>query len=380
MNEEQIKHHHQAAARQWAALLSQAWLAIGTQGAPRREAIRKALQPYTVKDNARAWRLWVGDWLLFVLGQWAVVAWPLPLKPLGGMMVALAMVRLFLLGHDAAHGALTRSPPLNAWLGRLAFLPSLIAYASWTCAHNGHHAYVNSIPGDIWRPLSPQEYRSLNAPRRGLYRLYRHRWGVGAYFLIEIWWKNFFFPSPRVMGADIAQRSRSDSLLATGFGIALITALYLFAEATHQATAPLLLLGGILPFLADHTILGFVSYLHHTYPKVGWRRSPAIGRTPHDLALESTVHLRFPEWIDASLHHIMKHPAHHLNPGIPCYHLQASQQKLEELLPDTIVVQDFSWRWYAECTRICKLYDFERRCWLGFNGEPSAGAANSQDY
>ncbi len=35
------------------------------------------------------------------------------------------------------------------------------------------------------------------------------------------------------------------------------------------------------------------------------------------------------------------------------------------------VVQPFSWRWYADTVRRCKLYDFDAKCWTDFSGRPT---------
>lgn len=35
------------------------------------------------------------------------------------------------------------------------------------------------------------------------------------------------------------------------------------------------------------------------------------------------------------------------------------------------VVQPFSWRWYADTVRRCKLYDFDAKCCTDFSGRPT---------
>jgi omega-6 fatty acid desaturase (delta-12 desaturase) len=39
------------------------------------------------------------------------------------------------------------------------------------------------------------------------------------------------------------------------------------------------------------------------------------------------------------------------------------------------VIQKFSWRWYFDTARRCKLYDFRRHCWTDFSGVPTSAAA-----
>ena len=40
-----------------------------------------------------------------------------------------------------------------------------------------------------------------------------------------------------------------------------------------------------------------------------------------------------------------------------------------------IVIQPFSWRWYFDTARRCKLYDFAGRCWTDYAGRPTSTAA-----
>ena len=68
----------------------------------------------------------------------------------------------------------------------------------------------------------------------------------------------------------------------------------------------------------------------------------------------------------------MEHTAHHVDMSVPLYNLKAAQNRLEELLPNRIVVQSFSWRWYFDVARTCKLYDFENKAWLDFDGNKLA--------
>jgi omega-6 fatty acid desaturase (delta-12 desaturase) len=65
------------------------------------------------------------------------------------------------------------------------------------------------------------------------------------------------------------------------------------------------------------------------------------------------------------MHHIMEHPAHHLNSNIPLYHLRAAQRHLHQIAapfkrtPCTLAH-------YLRCVRICKLYDYTAKSWVPF--------------
>ena len=64
---------------------------------------------------------------LFAVGEWLVGrGGPIGLVILGSVLATIAIIRLFIIGHDACHGSLTDHDLLNRVLGRIAFLPSLM--------------------------------------------------------------------------------------------------------------------------------------------------------------------------------------------------------------------------------------------------------------
>jgi omega-6 fatty acid desaturase (delta-12 desaturase) len=333
-----------------------------------RKALRQALTPYEDKDNIKALCLCFIDYLFFFTGQYGVVVLPLIVKPFASVIIFIAITRLFILGHDACHGSLTNSRWLNERLAQLLFLPSLTTFMGWTVGHNmRHHGFANLVTKDtVWRPLSPSAYRQLGAFDRLCYRIYRNHWGVGLYYFFELWWKYIYFPSTKIVGVDAGKRIHSDSLLVTVFLLVWLAMLFLLSTVTDQSYFLLLLLGFIAPFIAWNMMMSFVIYLHHTHPTVRWYQDETswANSQPH---ISATVHIRFPKWLGMALHNIMEHPAHHLSMGIPCYNLISAQRRLEEILQGNVVIQDFSWKWFQECARVCKLYDFERQEWASFN-------------
>ena len=130
----------------------------------------------------------------------------------------------------------------------------------------------------------------------------------------------------------------------------------------------LLITGMLVPLLFWCTMIGFVVYVHHTDPRIAWHANRVEWSTAAPF-VSTTLHLTFSYGIGGLLHHIMEHTAHHVDMSIPLYELKPAQTRLEELLPGRIVVQHFSWRWYADTARRCKLYDIERGCWTDFHGE-----------
>lgn len=343
------------------------------QALPHRKVIRSWLSGLGERQTARAVMLLVFDWALFamliagtaILGAW----WA---KLLCGLAAGFVIGRLFIIGHDACHQSYTPHRRLNRWLGRIAFLPSLTPYSLWEVGHNlVHHGYTNLKGVDfVWAPLTQAEYQALSPIRRRLERIYRSGWGPALYYLVEMWWRRMFFPNQRELG------TRRPAFFWDGV-VAAATALLwvggLVAYALHSGQSPWALVGYgfVLPFLFWNAMIGFVVYVHHTHTAVQW----------HDDKLEwaraapfvsTTVHLSFRFRLGALMHHIMEHTAHHVDMGIPLYHLKDAQALLERTLPERIIVQPFSWRWYFETARKCKLYDFSRRCWTDFDGRATS--------
>ena len=342
---------------------------------PHRKVIRAWLAPISARHTGRALALVLVDVLLFAASlSVAVLARAAWVKVLAGIAVGVVISRLFILGHDACHQSFTPHRGLNRWLGRIVFLPSLTPYSLWEVGHNVvHHGYTNLRGFDfVWQPRSLAEFMALPAWRRALERLYRSGWAPWLYYLVEIWWARMFFPSRATMPTR-RKVFTLDCLLVSAFALAWIGGLAAAARATGQSSAWLVSVGFALPFLVWNGMIGFVVYVHHTHTGVAWYEDKASWSASQPF-VSTTVHLTFRSAMGALLHHIMAHTAHHVDMSVPLYRLKRAQALLEDKLAGAIVVQPFSWRWYADTARRCKLYDFEARCWTDFSGRPTAGS------
>jgi len=339
---------------------------------PHRRVIRSWLAPISQRNTVHAMLLVLADVVLFVAAMAATV---LALNPfvqlVCGLATGLVISRLFILGHDACHQSFTRHRWLNRLIGRMVFLPSLTAYSLWEVGHNVvHHGYTNLKGFDfVWQPRSLAEYRALPAWRRMLERVYRSGWAPWLYYLVEIWWRRMMFPRRDAMPARRAIFTW-DCLLVSAFALAWIVGLVAFANATGASAWWLVTVAFAVPFLLWNGMIGFVVYVHHTHPQVAWYEDKASWAASQPF-VSTTVHLTFSSAMGSVLHHIMEHTAHHVDMGVPLYRLKAAQALLEQRLPGFIVVQPFSWRWYRDTARRCKLYDFRARCWSDYSGRPS---------
>lgn len=339
---------------------------------PTRKQLRIALAPLVKRSTPLAIALLIQDIALFsaTLAGALLLTNPI-LKMLSGLGCGFVIGRLFIIGHDACHQSYTEHRGLNRWIGRIAFLPSLTPYSLWEVGHNVvHHGYTNLRGFDmVWAPKSDEEYASMSGWRRGLERVYRSGWAPWLYYLIEMWWLRMFFPSARYMPS----RRRVfllDCALASAAGVVWIGGVIWTGAATGQSLAWLLFCAFAVPFIFWNGMIGFVVYVHHTHTAISWYSDKASW-TASNPAVSTTVHLTFRHGFGMLMHHIMEHTAHHLDMSIPLYRLKRAQAKLEQMLPGRIVVQAFSWRWYFDTARRCKLYDFTAQRWLDFSGRPT---------
>jgi len=113
--------------------------------------------------------------------------------------------------------------------------------------------------------------------------------------------------------------------------------------------------------------MGFTVYQHHTHESIAWVKT----RQERDLLggqEDFTMHVRYPRWYNLMGHNIMEHTAHHVDPRIPLYYLPEAQKVLAGLLGDDLHAVRFSLKGFLQTMASCKLYDYEKHCWLDFNG------------
>jgi omega-6 fatty acid desaturase (delta-12 desaturase) len=331
---------------------------------------QKLLQPFTLDRVSVTPVLWFFlDWLVLavaIASLLVVDAWWI--KVFASLVAALWIARLFVIGHDACHGSYTPNKTLNQWIGRIAFLPSLTPYSLWEVGHNlAHHGFTNLKGRDyVWTPYSPNEFARLPWLRRQLEHVYRSGFGHGVYYMIEMWWKKLFFPGRK----HVTTRRTShlvDSFLVAGFALAWIGGLTWWGVYNDKSILSLLTFGFAVPFFLWNCLMGFVIYVQHTHPRVAWyeRRDEWSANAGY---ATTTVHIKLRRPFDGLIHYILEHGAHHVNMGIPLYRLKEAQARLSATLDERLNSEVFTWRYYWNTVRRCKLYDFAQHVWLDFDG------------
>jgi acyl-lipid omega-6 desaturase (Delta-12 desaturase) len=334
-----------------------------------------------VPNDVLALSIFIADFALYLFLIFLALA-PLGygINIAGSIAAGFIIGAIFTLGHDACHEALTTHPRLNIWLARIAFIPSAHAASLWILGHNQiHHGFTNLKGRDyVWEPMSPAEYAAARAWRRAFYRLCRGPIGGLPYYLVEMWWKKNFIPI-----APEARRRWRHHVFDSAFAVlsqvlAVVGVISLGRWLDPAKSIPSTVsLGWLLPFIVWNWLMGVIIYVHHTHPAIPWFDDREKWRGAQ-VKTRGTVHVRLPQPLHMLSNSIMEHNAHHLEPGIPFYHLATAQAQVCQLV-EGIVFLKLGPREYLDIVRRCKLFDFDRGCWIRFGEEagPRPAAAGS---
>lgn len=334
---------------------------------------------FSKKSKATALLLFalaMGMYLILFIGTLFVSG---PISYALSALCGLAIGVLFIIGHDACHHSYTGSGLLNNVIGRLAFLPSLHPFSLWDVGHNKVHHKFNNIRGKdyVWEPMSPDEFSKSSTLKKFFYQFFRHPLGIPLYYMPEIWMKKMAIPRPSVLG-EMKPIYLFDSIFVWSFCAAQVWVCIAVGKAFGKGGAESAIVSMIIPFLVWNGLMSIVIYLHHMHPKAVWYSSVEEWR--HDQgAINGTVHVRFPLIVRSVLLNIMEHNAHHFFPGAPLYRLPPLQAKMAE---ETSVI---SWTWslpaFLNICWQCKLFDYEKRAWVGFGEQPAkAGIRRSSHW
>lgn len=335
------------------------------------QSLRAAVHPFLARNTSIGVAFVGFDLVVAIgLGILATAVEPIWQRLLLSGVSGIIIGSLFVLGHDASHGGLVRSRTLNAILARIAFLPSLHNATLWTIQHNRIHHQMPNVQGlNSWSPDDLTQYQSRPPLSKALYRFYRSGFGTGLYYLVERWWKHKFAPIEPIDPAMWASAWRDFAFLVGGLAIWIAIVLAISSHIGQSSPIESISFGVVIPFLFWNQAMGLSVLMQHTDPSVRWYRTQADGQANSGQEAR-TIHVRLPRWYGLLTHDILDHPAHHINPAIPCYRLHAAQIRLNEVLGTRAIVVDPSK--ILSTIRKCKLYDYERHRWIGYDGSETS--------
>jgi omega-6 fatty acid desaturase (delta-12 desaturase) len=196
-----------------------------------------------------------------------------------------------------------------------------------------------------------------------LERLYRSGFGVGFYYLIELWWKRLYVPSmphskPRRKGFTL------DFTLTTVYGIAWVAAVVLLAQQAGVGTLAALISAVLVPFFAWGVLVGLTIHVHHIHPDIPWYTDRKAWKEAQAV-YTGTAHIDWPV-ANFLFHNIFEHQAHHIDARINLFELKAAQTALEQEFPGVFTRRKLSWGDYFAGVKTCKVFDYQEKVWKPF--------------
>lgn len=239
----------------------------------------------------------------------AALAAMLPLA----ILASVAYMRLFMIGHDAGHGAFLPTRWQNIVVGNLMGVLTNTPIGYWARQHHLHHQGNGNLDkrgdGDV-EMMTVDEFREASLAQRIWYRVYRHPaflFGIAAPV-------HFVLMQRYPLGHQAKTRSGWLSVIGTTLGIALYygTLIALFG------LIPFLMVMGPVVWLSSAGAV-WLFYVQHQYDGTYYRRRPDWDY--QRAALEGSSFYDLPRFLHWCCANIGYHHIHHLNPKVPNYRL-----------------------------------------------------------
>ena len=238
-------------------------------------------------------------------------------------VLALFIVRCFVLLHDCSHNSLFNSKKNNIFVGRILSLITLTPFTCWRRFHNYHHAHSGNLDkrgfGDL-KTLTVTEYLDLSGYEKFLYRVYRNPiilFVIGPSYLFFIRQRFAFYVPKNWTNERLSVYLLNLSLLF------VLVFLYFNGLLLSFLTI-------YMPSMAIASTIGvWLFYVQHQYPTSYWStdsewsflHSVMDGASFYDLP--PLLH-----WLTLNIGY---HHVHHLDCKIPNYHLKSCYQNHREL-------------------------------------------------
>lgn len=296
------------------------------------------------------------------------------LLPFLWLAAGISISGIFVIGHDASHNALFDSKKLNAFVAKLAMLPSAHVESAWDFGHNRvHHGHTVKQGMDfVWHPSTADEWSAMSRFARLRHRFEWSWFGAGLYYGRNVWWNKMMrFSTDGKMGGRIARERRAMSLLllvaAVGVGYAGWR-----SHGDILGIAWMVTKVAVIPWALFTWMIGFVVYVQHVNKDIRWypRREWSKFRGQ----MEGTTNLRIPRALNFFLHNIFVHVPHHVDMRIPFYRLPSAMRSIESRFPGVAITKKLRLRDYLSTTSDCKLYNFETGDWSGYPTTKRAAA------
>jgi omega-6 fatty acid desaturase (delta-12 desaturase) len=271
-----------------------------------------------------------------------------------GYVQGLICTGIWILAHEAGHGAFSVHRRLNDVVGWVLHSALMVPYFSWKFSHHRHHRFTGHMEKDLAfvpHTKADREKRRLadlyldrelfeDVPIVQMFKLFTHQLaGWQMYLLFNVssgsdsqqkeggsWWRRSHFEPT----STVFRPSEAIYIALSDLGLAIVAyGLYLASTVVGWKMVTLMY---IVPYLWVHHWLVAITYLHHTHPDVPHFEADSWTFVKGALA---TVD-RDGGFVGRHLfHHIIDdHVIHHLFPRIPFYKAREATEAIKPLLGD----------------------------------------------
>jgi acyl-lipid omega-6 desaturase (Delta-12 desaturase) len=317
----------------------------------------KRLLPFATPDNQRG-AFELGITTLFFIASWVFAFWLIQfspwLSPIAIVPGAFAIVRIFILQHDAGHGSLFKSDIANKWVGRALGVITFTPFDVWKHAHALHHASHGNLDkrgfGDI-DTLTVAEFHARDWFGRLKYRLYRNP------LVLFVIGPAYMFVLQHRLPIGFMKKGALPwlSAMGTNAGLLVLGALIVIVFGWQA----LLLVH--LPIVVAGAAIGiWLFYVQHQFDPAFWSNASEWER--EQAALDGSSYYDLPKpfmWLTGQIgiHHV-----HHLVSRIPFWRLP----DVIERYPDLKGIGRLTFVQSLKCVRLT-LWDENAKRMIGFS-------------
>lgn len=311
-----------------------------------------ATKPYAQEVRWKSWLHTLSTFILmlacYVL---VVIAEPIWLKIVLGILTGFVAVRMFVIYHDYMHKTLLQKSQVARWLFTFFGLYILAAPSIWKRSHDYHHKHNSKLYSSSigsFPTVTKEKYLSFTNAERRRYMFIRHPLTIAFGYLFAFIW------GMTVLSLVRSPDKHWDSAIALVLHFGIGVGIYL-------AFGPIALLTAFfLPAVVACAVGTYLFYAQHNFPGVTFQDKE--GWTYTNAALSSSSFMKLNPvmaWFTANIGY---HQIHHVNARIPFYRLpevydsipEFDQAKRTSLTPKAI----------HDCFK-CKVWDPESGRMIG---------------
>jgi fatty acid desaturase len=260
---------------------------------------RQGLTLSTLAIGSSGLAIWLaasGGWVRWTIGQ---------------LLLAVSLVQWFAILHECGHRTLFRARRLNAVVGLLAGVMTMIPYRSWVRVHGRHHKWTG------WQDIDPTTEslvpRALGAWERILINVCWRLWIplFSVLYRYQNYWNVSRLDRLCFRAEDLsAMRLNIVSQLVVYGGVVIVAGPL---DVLSVAGA-----GILLSLIAEDLLL----LSQHTHVPLNLSEGKHVAPVPTLEQETFTRSLRLPRWASAFLLHFDAHELHHMYPFVPGYLLR----------------------------------------------------------